>query len=335
MHWEQLRQRYDKKDVLSWLRTFPDQCIEAIYIGNKFKPKKRRIDKIVGCGMGGSGVGAALLRNMLKEELRVPFEVFNSYDLPAYADNKTLVFCVSFSGNTEETLQCYRQAKKKRAYVVALTTGGKLKKMAKNDCIIIPKSSPQPRMAAAYLSIPMIIILQRLGLIERKNGQLNEMVFLLKKEQARIEDKARELALRFRGKLPVIYAAEELQTVAYRFRTDLNENGKQFALSHFFPEQNHNEINAYLGLKRSSCEFVFLRHENELKKIQKRFSAVKKLFEKRFNITEVQLKGKSLIAATYYALFLAALTSYYLSLVNKLDPEPVPYIAFLKKELKK
>ncbi|MBN2067073.1 MAG: bifunctional phosphoglucose/phosphomannose isomerase [Candidatus Diapherotrites archaeon] len=335
MNWRKAREKYDKKDVLAWLRTFPDQCVESIYIGNKFKPKKRKIEKIVGCGMGGSGVGAALLRNMFKEELKVPFEVFNSYGLPAYVDSKTLVLCVSFSGNTEETLQCYRQAKKKRAYVVALSTGGKLARIAKKDCIVIPKSSPQPRMAAAYLSIPLLIALQKLKLIERKNRQLNEMVFLLKKEQGRIEDKAQGLALKFRGKLPVIYAAEELQTVAYRFRTDLNENGKQFALSHFFPEHNHNEINAYLGLKRSTSEFIFLRHENELKKVEKRFSVVKRLFGKRFNITEVQLKGNSLIATTYYALFLAALTSYYLALVNKLDPEPVPIIALLKKALKK
>ncbi len=335
MRWEKLREKYDKKNVLAWLRTFPDQCIESIYIGNKFKPKKRRIEKIVGCGMGGSGVGSALLRDMLKEELKVPFEVFNSYDLPAYVDSKTLVFCVSFSGNTEETLQCYRQAKKRRAYVIALTTGGKLKKMAKKDCITIPKSSPQPRMASAYLSIPMLIVLQKMKLIERKNRQLNGMVFLLKKQQAKIEDKAQDLALKLKGKLPVIYAAEELQTAAYRFRTELNENSKQFALSHFLPEHNHNEINAFLGLKRGNCEFILLRHENELKKIQKRFAVVKKLFKKHFNVTEVQLEGKTLIATTYYTLFLAALTSYYLSLLNKLDPEPVPLIALLKKELKK
>jgi len=335
MRWEQLRQRYDKRDVLSWLRTFSDQCIEAIYIGSKFKPRKMRIDKIVGCGMGGSGIGAALLRNMLKAELRVPFEVFNSYHLPAYVDSKTLVFCVSFSGNTEETIECFKEAKRKKAHVIVVSTGGKLLKIAKKNSIKIPASAPQPRMAAAYLSIPIMIVLQKLGLIERKNGQLNEMVFLLKKEQAGIEEKAKELALRLKGKLPVIYAPEELQTVAYRFRTDLNENSKQFALTHFLPEHNHNEINACLGLTRKTSEFIFLRHQLELKQIEKRFAFLHKLLKKNFNVIEVRLEGKSLLAITFYALFLISLTTYYLGLLNHVDPEKIQVITQLKKELKK
>jgi len=335
MDWKTLEDRYDKKNVLGWMRKFPDQCIEAVYWGKKFRPKKRKIEKIVACGMGGSGVGAAILRNLLKEELAVPFEVFNSYKLPAYVDSKTLVFCVSFSGNTEETISCFKEARRKRAYVIGLSTGGAIRKIAGKNCIAIPKSAPQPRMAAAYLSLPILVAMEKLGLIGSKNSQLNETVYLLKKEQLRLEEKAKELAMKMQGKLPIIYAPEELQTIAYRFRTDLNENSKQFALSHFLPEQNHNEINALLGLGKKSCEIFLLRHENESKSIAKRFGIMKKLMGKNFNITEVNLKGKSLLATTFYALQLAALTSYYLALLNKFDPEEIPLIPLLKKELKK
>ncbi len=266
MNWEKLEQKYDKKYVLSWMRIFSDQCIEAIYIGNKFIPKNKKPEKIVVCGMGGSGVGGRLLKNMLKDELKIPLEVYNSYELPAYVDSKTMVFCVSFSGNTEETLSCFKQAKKKKAYTIAITTNGKIKKLAGKNCILIPKSSPQPRMAIAYLFFPMLMVLEKMKLVSKMNSQLNETVFLLKKEEGKIETKAKELALKMRNKLPIIYASEELETITYRFRTEINENAKQFAMSHFLPEQNHNEISASFGLSRGDCEIFLLRHDNENKR---------------------------------------------------------------------
>lgn len=335
MNWEKLIEKYDNKHILRWIEKFPDQCIEAVYWGKKFQPKKRKIDKIVACGMGGSGIGAAVLRNLLKQELDIPFETYNSYELPKYIDRNTLVFCISFSGNTEETIECFKQAKKKRAYVISITTNGKLKKMAGKDCITIPKSSPQPRMALAYLSLPMLIVLQKMKLVEKQNGKLNETVLLLRGEAAQLNAKAKELAEKMKGKLPIIYASEELQTVAYRFRTEINENAKQFSLNHFLPEQNHNEVSAKFGLKRKDCEIFLLRHDSEHKKVTKRFGILKKIMKHNFNITEVNLKGKSLLATTFYSIQLAALTSYYLALLNKIDPEPVPTIGLLKKQLKK
>jgi len=335
MNWDSLEKKHDKNKVLDWLRTFSDQIIEAVYFAKKLKVKKREFDKIVACGMGGSGIGSALLRNMLKHELKIPFETFNSYKLPEYVDRKTLVFCVSFSGNTEETIACYKQARKKGAYVVSVTTGGWFKKKVKKDIVLEPGIAPQPRMGLAYVCLPQLIVLERLGLVEKKNTELGEAVFLLKKEQGKLEEKAKELALKMKGKLPIFYACDDLERLAYRFRTDVNENSKQYALHHFLPEHNHNEINAFSGLKKGNCHFFFLRHEGESKKIQKRFKVTKKVVGKNFNVTEVHLKGKSLIAATFYGLQLAALTSYYLSLLNKRDPEPVPMIGLLKKELKK
>jgi len=335
MDWEKLREKHDKKQVLSWIRTFSDQLIEAVYYGKKFKPKNRKIEKIVACGMGGSGVGAAILRNILKEELKIPFETFNSYELPAYVDSKTLVFCVSFSGNTEETIACFKQAKKKRAYVVSLATGGKLEKIAGKDLILIPKSSPQPRMALAYLSLPLLMVLEKMKLVGRKESDLGEAVFLLKKEEKQLETKAKDLALKMKGKLPIIYAAGELESVVCRWRKELNENAKQFALPNFVPEQNHNEISSRFGLGKGDCEIFLLRYEGELKRVSKRFSQIKKIMGRHYNITEVNLKGRSLLAVTFYALQLAALTSYYLALANGIDPEPVPNIAVLKKALAK
>jgi len=190
-------------------------------------------------------------------------------------------------------------------------------------------------MAISYLSLPMLVVLQKMGLIKNKSKEFNEAVFILKKEERQIEELAKKLALKLKDKLPIIYAPEELATIAYRFRTEINENAKQFALSHFLPEQNHNEISASFGLKRKDCEILLLRHGGEHKRVTKRFKTLKKIMGKHYNLTEINLKGKSLMATTFYTLQLAALTSYYLALLNKVDPEPVPSIRYLKKELKK
>ena len=334
MHWERLRRKYDSKDVLSHMRGFSDQCIEAVYIASRFSPKKRKIEKIVACGMGGSGVGAGILKDLLKGELKVPFDVFNSYHLPAYVDGKTLVLCVSFSGETEETISCFKEAKRKKANVIALATGGTLARMAKKDCIVIPQS-PQPRMALPYLCLPLLITLQKIGLVRSTASELNELVFLLKKEQLRIEEKAKHLAGQLHGKMPVIYAPEELSATACRFTKELNENSKQFAHYNAVPEQNHNEINAIFGLNRKNSHFILLRHRNEGERIGRRMQFLEKVLRRKFDVTECQLEGKSLIAATFYAIQLAALTSYYLGLLNKTDPDKIPVIKELKKELKR
>ena len=335
MDWAQLREEFDKGNVLEWIRHLPDQCIEAVYYAKKFRPKKRQIENIVACGMGGSGVGAAILRNLLKKELKVPFEVFNSYELPAYVGTETVLLCVSFSGDTEEALACFSEAKKKGAYIVSITTGGKLSKIAKQSLLAMPKGSPCPRMGIAYVCLPLLIVLEKLGMVEKKNSELGEAVFLLKKEQLHLEEKAKELAMKMKNRLPIIYAPEELQAIAYRFRTEINENAKQFALNHFLPEQNHNEISVAFGTTRKKSEIFLLRWQGEHKRVAKRFGIVKKIMGRHFDITEVNLKGKSLMATTFYAIYLAALTSYYLALLNKVDPKEIPEIGRLKKELKK
>jgi bifunctional phosphoglucose/phosphomannose isomerase len=190
-------------------------------------------------------------------------------------------------------------------------------------------------MALAYVCLPLLIVLIRLGLAKGKSSELNETVFLLKKSQRHLEEKGKELALKLAGKMPVIYVPEELKAVASRFCKELNENSKQFAASHFVPEQNHNEINAVFGLTRKNSHFLLLRNNSEEAKIAKRFGFLHKILRKNFDVTEVRLEGKSKLATAFYAIQLAAMTSYYLALLNKRDPDWIPVIKELKKELKR
>ena len=329
---KKLIEKYDRSRVLPFLRAFPEQCKDAISLGNKLNLKERGIEKIVCCGMGGSGVGGAIIKNLFKDELKVPFDSFNSYALPSYVDEKTLVLAVSYSGNTEETLACYKQAVKKKALVIAISSNGKLRKIAKY-CIAVPDIFPQPRIAIAYTTLPMIPVLSKLSVIGEKTEELNNVVSFLKKEAEVINNKAQKLATSIHGKFPVIYGTDNISAVTYRWRTELNENSKTFALNHVIPEENHNEINAFLGL--GNAYFLFLRADGETERINKRIEFTKKVFGKMFPVSDVFIKGKTLLEKTFYAIYLAALTSYYLALLNGVDPEKISVINSLKRELEK
>lgn len=112
--WNTLIEKFDRQNMLKYLRQFPKQFLEGAMIARKFSPKKKKYSNLVVCGMGGSGIGGRVLKNLLKKEIKIPIEVTSDYELPEFVGSKTLAFTVSYSGNTEETVSCYREAKKKK-----------------------------------------------------------------------------------------------------------------------------------------------------------------------------------------------------------------------------
>ena len=165
---------YDKQNMLDKLDNFRNQVEEAFKLAKKAKlPKinKKKISNIIICGMGGSAAGGLLLQSFVKD---VPVFVNRNYDLPKYVDKNSLVFCVSYSGNTEETLSAYNEAKKRKATVIAVTSGGKLAEKEKN-AIIIP-GGYQPRIALGFTFIPSLIILSRYKLIANQDNAIRETI---------------------------------------------------------------------------------------------------------------------------------------------------------------
>ena len=109
-----LAEGLDKSNALGFLKTFPEQCRNALELGRRLEINDgRKISNIIVSGMGGSGIGGHVLRNLLKNEINIPMDVYHSYSLPKYADENTLVFAVSYSGNTEETIACMEEAQKR------------------------------------------------------------------------------------------------------------------------------------------------------------------------------------------------------------------------------
>ncbi len=334
-------QRYE--EMLSLIYRLPEQLRDAWVIGCQCPVGKMRVVRnIVATGMGGSAIGGDLVRTVLLAETAVPVLVWRDYQLPGGVDKNTVVFASSYSGNTEETIAVYREARKRGAQIFVLTSGGKLAEMAQRDgvsLIIVPGGIP-PRAAIGFMSVPILAVLNRLGLLRSYEQDIEETVSLL---QARIDSWRRQAAVLSRllfERIAIIYSTSRvLDWVAYRWQCQLNENAKVIAHSGCLPEQSHNEIMGFgapafinnkifiigLGDERTTHERTEIRFQNMLALIRGHIAGV------RIFTTE----GKSLLAKMFSLSVLGDLISVMLAKRRGVDPVSIPRIDELKLSLEK
>jgi glucose/mannose-6-phosphate isomerase len=341
-------QLYDRGNMRKLLVEFPRQAEEAVRIGRAAKIPYRAsaIGEIVVTGLGGSAIGGDLLRSYLSESLRIPFAVNRHYSLPAYVGKKSLVIVSSYSGGTEETIAAHLDARKRKAMVLCVTSGGETERLAKKfkqPVVKIPKGLP-PRTALAYSFFPSLIALAKMKLIASRDAEIAETIALLAKKSKlyaslRGDNPALELARQLYNKLPIIYsAADRFDAVNVRWRGQMAENAKVLAFGHVIPEMNHNEIVGWKVLQRLMGDMtaVFLRDKDDHPRIQTRMHITKGIVsEFAGKVIEVNSEGRSLLARTFSLIYLGDWTSYYLALLNGIDPTPVRVIDYLKWELGK
>jgi len=333
--------RYDKSGMLGIIESFPEQCRDAKSIGYKFALPEgfgKKYKNIVCVGLGGSAIGADLVRSYVADELKIPLFVIRNYTLPGFAGRHTLAIISSYSGNTEETLSAYRDARKRGCGIVVITSGGKLLRFAAEDkipVINIPAGFP-PRTAFGYSFFPILVLLSRMGMIKDQSLFINDAIKNLKKLK---KPRAKMIAARLYGKLPVIYASEgRLSAVVTRWRGQLAENSKTLASSHVFPEMSHNEIVGWENPKRilKKSVVIMLRDPSDHPGISRRMDVVKKmLLKKKVDVVEIDSTGKELLGRIFSLVYMADFVSFYLAILNKVDPTPVESITYLKKELSK
>ena len=320
--------------MLEIVKNYPKMCEEAIKIVESVSLPQYEFNKIIVCGMGGSAIGGDLLKDLLRERTSIPIEVSRSYHLPEYADEHTLVFCISYSGNTEETLSQFIEAIERKCKIITITSNGRLEKWCKNlkiPLIQVPRGF-QPRASLPYLFFSLIICLQKLGTIEL-NDEIEETIQILKKIKI---EKIKEIALSLKNSFPVIYAPVEFSGVARRVKTQLNENSKVLARYEIFPELNHNEIVGYENKVEKNSSLIILRDRDETEEMKKRIEITKTLIrDKVKSLAEIWAEGKSKLAKIMSLVFMGDVLSVELAYLRKVDPKPTKNIDFLKKELKK
>lgn len=345
-----LIKKIDKDDMAKLLIKFPLQLIEGGKIGLDFEIPKRyrgiKYKNIVFVGMGGSAIGADLIKSYLEGEIKIPIYVNRDYRLPAFVDEDTLLFTCSYSGNTEETLSCFEIARKKKAKIIILSSGGKVERLSKKykiPLIKIPRSLP-PRCALGYSFTPPLIVLNKLGLIKDKQDDIREVYNLILKKVSQFKpsakiknNRAKELALIFYDKFSVIYgSSSSTEVVAVRLRGQLAENSKTLSSSHLLPEMNHNEIVGWEHpqdiLKRLLV--VFLEDKDDHVRVKKRIKISKNIIRKSgVKVIEMKSEGRGRLSRLFNLIYLCDWLSFYLAILNDINPTPVERITYLKKEL--
>lgn len=319
---------------------FPIQLHEALIIGQnyRFLSAKKSFSNVVLTGLGGSGIGGSIIQNYVFDKLKVPFVVNKDYFLPAFVNNNSLVIVSSYSGNTEETLAAMQQAIKARATVVCITSGGKVAELAKKkkiDCILVPAGMP-PRSCVGYSMVQAMFVLQHFGLVKDNfEKDVKASIKLIKDEVKDIHKKAKAIAGKLNGKLPIIYAAADFEGVAVRFRQQINENSKMLCWHHVIPEMNHNELVGWRDKDKNKA-VVILRNDDDYERVKLRMDLNKQIIKKYTpNIIEITSKGKSYWEKVFYFIHLTDWVSVYLADLHKQDATEVKVIDFLKGELAK
>lgn len=328
---------YDKSGLKRVIDSMPEQVRESY--NSELKITLKGVpDSIVICGMGGSGIAGKILESYASNSgLKIPIFNINDYAIPEFSTKNSLFIISSYSGNTEETLSCYKEALRKGNNIVVITSGGKLMEYAqrdKNALVLLPKGL-QPRNAVAYLFFPIIKILESNGLIDNQSSYVKNLIDSLHKNLKHFDEQAEILATQLDGKIPIIYSSTLLYPVAYRWKTQFNENAKTAAYCHAFPELDHNELNGFKNTKWP-LHMIMLKDERDHRRVQKRMNITKNLIKEEnpdMKFTEITVKGDDLLTRMFSAIYLGDLTSFYLAMKYATDPTPVNIIEKLKKEL--
>ena len=296
-------------------------------------------------GVGGSAIGGDILSGLISREKTPPLSVIRDYSLPGWVGAGTLAIVSSYSGNTEETLSMYRQAKDAGARMVVITSGGELGCQASKDgvpVLAVPFAG-EPRAALGYTLAAPIAIFCRLGLLQDRSEDMEEAGLVLRELSVSLtsnvptsRNPAKQLAVNLFNRLVVVYGAGFLSGVARRWKVLLNENSKAWAFAEELPEVNHNSIQSFVNAALGPGGVaVVLLHSNLLHpRTSPRYRLTRDLLD-RHSLSNYQVEaiGKSPLAQVLSATFIGDFVSYYLAVLYGIDPSATPMLDEMKQRL--
>jgi glucose/mannose-6-phosphate isomerase len=338
--------RIDRSNMLSFCVDAPKHYGEAAKIANTFSVGYPKPQTIVVAGMGGSAIGGELLKDWARDRVTMPIEVCREYSLPAYVNRKTLVFVVSYSGETEESLSVFLDAVKRKCMVVCISSGGKLREFAEklNVPHLLVPSGMAPRATLPYLFMPLPSILDKIGVVSGVGVEVSDVTSVLKlvslenlPEKPQSGNFSKTLASNICGTVPVVYGFGIYRAVAQRFKTQFNENSKVPAKWEVFPELNHNEIVGWeeVGALAKDFSLLFIRDTDEPSEMRRRIETTQKLIcKEELKAFEVWGRGKTKLSKMLSVICMGDFTSVYLAVLRGVDPTPVRTISLLKDKIK-
>ena len=329
-----LREQFDSQNLYQVIADLPKQFTTAFTETDLSIDKKTT--KIVFCGMGGSALPANLLKTFLataKTTFNIPFKINRDYSLPQVVDENWCGFFDSYSGNTEETLSAIEEAETKGLkQIVVLAHGGKLEKIAQEKgykFIKIPDTK-QPRMAYGYVMGALLKVLANSELVDLNFAELTSDVEKALSSEKEMQLQAEKLAKSLQNKIPVIFTSNIWKYVAMVWKINFNENTKTQSFWNACPELNHNKMVGYTNII-GNYKIIILKDLEEHAHIQKRMDVFQKVLADKLDIEIIDMQSGSAFYKLLSTLLLGQWTSYYLALINKVDPTPVDLVEEFKK----
>ncbi len=308
-------------------------------------PPAEGVTAVCVMGMGGSGIGGDVTAAIAGPRSPVPVVVSKSYGCPAWVGPDTLVIAISFSGDTEETLEAAHAAVGVGARLVAVTSGGRLASLAREwgaPVVPIDASIPMPRAAIAAVSVPPLLVMERLGLLQGIPSHLDAAIDQVARRVAEFDADdglVRRLARRIGRTVPLVYGAGALgEVAAWRWKGQFNENPKVPSFANRVPELTHNEVCGWAqhgDVTRQVFTLVQLRHDHEHRQDARRMELVAELCDEVVaDVITVEAAGEGDLAQLLDLVLLGDLVSLQMAADAGVDPGPVPVLDDLKVRLR-
>lgn len=345
-------EKFNQTKVVDSISKLPEQIRRGWQEAKTVKLPRhyRKSRNIVFCGMGGSNLASELVRSVYQQEIGLPFILVRGYNLPGFVSRGSLVVICSYSGNTEETISCFKQALAQKAKIFCLATGGEIAVLAQKRRLpfyqINKKLNPsrQPRYAVGPQLGAVLSIFSRLKIIRIGEAEIDKAIEylgalnkLFGPESSQTSNAVKKLAVQLQGSLPVIVAAEFLSANSHILNNQINESAKNLAQTYLIPELNHYLMDG-LALPESvisQLKFLFLSSHLYSPAINQRFLVTQRaLKKKKIKFVDYAVQGKSKLLAGLEVLLSGSWLSFYLAVLNEQEPTATPWVDYFKKELK-
>lgn len=341
-----MTERLDTVGMFDLTAALPEQVAAAVDLaaGVDDLPDHDDIENVVVLGMGGSGIAGDVVREVAGPFMPVPVVVHKGYGTPNFIDEHSLVFAVSFSGNTEETIDAATNAAMQGGRVIALSSGGELESLAGEwgaPHIRLPGDIPMPRAGIGAVSVPPLVVLEQVGLFPGARSWIGAAVDQLAKRRDQLvadANPALDLAEQLDRQIPLVYGGGGLGlAAATRWKCQINENAKAPAFFNVHPELCHNEIcgwGQHGDVTRQVLQVVDLRHEYEHPQLARRFELVDDVLgEVVGGVHQVVAEGDGPLAQLFDLVLFGDFVSLHLAYLAGVDPGPIPILDDLKRRM--
>ena len=314
------------------IQSFPSQISQAINDTKDLSINLDKIHRVVIAGMGGSAIAGLILKD-ISPHLEIIVE--RNYFPNAIIDEGTLLIISSYSGNTEETLSYYKHASSLTRNIFGITSGGKLLELLKNDkhnhCLL-PKGYP-PRSILGYTLTVLIKLLDEDELLNIINIDLLQEY----SDKFSLEDsEVYAIAKKIHTTFPVIITEEDLYSIGYRLKSQLNENSKMLSYNVTLPEMNHNDIVGWESKMIDKNLFSLIWIDISWPANIKRMDITKDILKNKISSShhiEIPSDIRNDLSGLFYLINYLDWLSYWCGHLNDIDIDAVKSIDTLKKEL--